>query len=116
MTPALKVGDRVRLKGFALNMHTGEARAVDGQRATLIISDGNTVVFEFDNQKHSVFVSQCRRIVPHKRRRVWLNPLFIPDNLSAVSVSSGGTKVTSLGPIDGWIEFREARRKEKERP
>lgn len=73
MKTALKVGDSVRLKGFA--GFKGKSIDVEGERG-LISGEAKSVgLFLVDVGEHRgvVYPSQCRRIRKKKRGEIWVN-------------------------------------------
>ena len=93
-----KVGDRVAFyDGIARN--TGTVDEIDSTVDAIRVDD----VW--------LHAKQCRRLKKKERRRVWLNPEFVPSAYQPKTRAVGTKLVISVTPVPEFIEFVEVKRK-----
>lgn len=109
MEKKFEVGQRVRLSGFG--EVGGESSDVEDCKATVTGNEfRGTVVVKPDTKDWNVRVypSQCRRLRPKKRRRIWISPA----NTEHVLSQDLGERVHcwSRKPPCDAVEFVEVRK------
>lgn len=118
MMSKFKVGDRVRLKGFA-NLQ-GESTVVEGIKGDVTRFYGERLVVHIHradslggNYEVHVYPSQCRRLAKKPRRRVWLPAKQIEEALTNYGTHTFfySFPVFRMSVDDDLIEFIEVRKK-----
>jgi hypothetical protein len=114
-----KVGDRVRLKGFA-NLQ-GESTVVEGIKGYVTRLYGERFVVHIHradilggNYEVHVYPSQCRRLVKKPRRRMWINiELTRERGMESFDMGTTYSPWVSFKEVNlpGWVEFVEVRKK-----
>lgn len=107
-----KVGDRVRIYGPGWNHPSYKIPRLDNLEkswvgiVTEIRSDLVEVKSIYDGFCYAIHYKQCRRLIPKKRRSVWV------DFNHRFPYHSGSFKYDCCDyPIEGWTEFREVVKK-----
>lgn len=102
-----KVGDRVVVYGGI----PGTGHCASRSKGTVIAITGIDIDIRFDDKIGNssswiVYPQQCRKLVKKHKRRIWIEPFYVP--ISGQASLAGRVMGDSK---EGFIEFVEVRRK-----